>query len=249
MNILEISKMIDHSLLHPTYTDEQIAEECGIAAAYNTAAVCVKPYSVPLAYSLLSDTEVKVCSVSGFPHGNSHIRIKVDETVAACSEGAEEIDMVVNIGKVLSNCWDYIHSEIEAVNSAAIDNGAILKVIFENDFLDRNSIANLCEICNRTGVAFIKTSTGYGFKKQENGFYKYDGATMEHLKLMREKSDADIRIKAAGGIRTLRDLLTVKALGVSRAGATSTRAVMEEARKLNTEGKLDSFYEECINRS
>lgn len=145
--------------------------------------------------------------------------------------GGQEIDMVVNIGKVLSGDWEYVEHEIKMVNDIVVGNGGIVKVIFENDFLEDKHIIRLCEICSKLGVAFVKTSTGYGFVKQSNGMYNYKGATLEHLELMRKHCADSVQIKAAGGIRTLDDLLRVRALGVSRVGATATKEILEEAKK------------------
>lgn len=138
--------------------------------------------------------------------------------------------MVVNIGKVLSGDWDYVTDEIGAVNNAMVRKAAILKVIFENDYLQDEHIIRLCEICSSLDVAFVKTSTGYGFVKQPNGLYTYKGATVPH-KMMRQYSRPGVRIKAAGGVRTLDDLLYVMSLGVTRIGATATIGILEEAKK------------------
>ena len=229
--VIELAKMIDHSLLHPTMTDTDLYEGFEIAKEYDVASVCVKPYAIMMAKSKLSNTEVKVGTVIGFPHGSSTIAIKVNEAQEACNYGAEELDMVVNIGKALQMDWSYIHDEIGAVNKAAVENGAILKVIFENDFLPTDNLKiKLCEICNDTGVAFVKTSTGYGFTKTKEGLYSYKGATDHDLKLMRKHCSPKIEVKAAGGIRNLKDLLRVKSLGVTRVGATATVAILNEAK-------------------
>lgn len=151
------------------------------------------------------------------------------EATRAAEAGGKEIDMVINIGKALGGDWEYVAAEIHAVNSAVVAKGAILKVIFENDYLGWEEIVELCRICSDIGVAFVKTSTGYGFVKQNSGEYSYKGATLPNLKLMRENSKKGVQIKAAGGIRTLDDLLRVRALGVTRVGATATKAILEEA--------------------
>ena len=226
-----LAKMIDHSLLHPTMTDEAIATGCKLAKKYGVAAACVKPYSVQLARGILDGTGVGVCSVIAFPHGNSTMAMKIREAVEAIGNGADEIDAVVNVGKVLSAEWDYVASEIGGINDVVTSHGAILKIIFENDYLEDVHIIKLCEICAEKRVAFIKTSTGYGFVRQPNGMYNYAGATDHHLRLMREHSPTNVAIKAAGGVRTLDDLLRVRQLGVSRIGATATEAILEEARK------------------
>ena len=229
--VTELSKMIDHSLLHPTMTDEDLEAGCALARAYNTASVCIKPYAIGKAMEWLKGSDVLICSVVGFPHGNSTTTVKVFETEQACLSGAREIDMVVNIGKVLSNDWDYTEKEISSVNEVTKKYKAALKVIFENDFLpDDFHKIKLCEICSAVGVKFVKTSTGYGFVKNEAGNYNYKGATDHDLILMRQHSDPGVQIKAAGGVRTLDDLLRVKALGVTRVGATTTANILEEAK-------------------
>lgn len=223
--------MIDHSLLHPTMTDGQIAAGCALARRYDVATACVKPYSIALAREILAGSDVGVCAVIAFPHGNSVRAIKVREAEQAVAGGATEIDMVVNIGKVLGGDWDYVSAEIAAVNRVVVAGGARLKVIFENDYLADEHITRLCEICAEHAVAFVKTSTGYGFVKQPNGYYAYQGATDHHLRLMRAHCPATVAIKAAGGVRTLDDLLRVRALGVTRIGATATEIILEDARR------------------
>jgi deoxyribose-phosphate aldolase len=224
--------MIDHSLLHPTFTDEFLYAGCITAKELNVATVCIKPYAVKMAKEILEDSSVKVCTVIGFPHGSSTVSLKIKEAEVACEDGAAEIDFVVNIGKVLSEDWDYIANEIRLINEAVVSNNAISKVIFENDYYTEDKFKiRLCEICNDNLVAFVKTSTGYGFVKQPDGKYNYKGATDHDLKLMREKCLPAIQVKAAGGIRTLDDLLRVKEIGVTRIGATATREIISEAVK------------------
>lgn len=230
-SLLQLAKMIDHSLLHPTMTDEELRSGCGIAKRYDVATACVKPYFIEPAMEILSGSTVAVCPVVAFPHGNSTTRIKVLEAEDAARRGGAEIDMVVNIGKVLGNDWDYVSAEIAAVNDAVVSNSAILKVIFENDYLSDGHIVRLCEICSKHEVAFVKTSTGYGFVKQDNGYYSYDGATDHHLSLMRKTCPESIQVKGAGGLRTLDDLLRVRKIGVTRIGATATAAILDEARR------------------
>jgi deoxyribose-phosphate aldolase len=230
--VLSLAKMIDHSLLHPTLTDQELADGCRLAASLHTATVCIKPYAVPLAAGLLGGSGVKVCAVVGFPHGNSHTEVKLAETDLAIEEGAAEIDMVVNPGKVLGRDWNYVYAEIKSLNRHCLDHGALLKVIFENDYLPNDHYKiKLCQICSEVKVAFVKTSTGYGFVKQADGGYNYAGATDADLALMRQYCKPFVQIKAAGGVRTLDDLLRVKALGVTRIGATATEAILHEARQ------------------
>jgi deoxyribose-phosphate aldolase len=227
----DLAKMIDHSLLHPSMTDTDILNGCEIAKRYDVATVCVKPYAVTLCKAALQDTDVKTCSVIGFPHGNHMTRIKVAETEGAIRDGATEIDMVINIGKALGGDWDFVKADIEAVNQACVANGVILKVIFETDYLKDEHIIRLCELCSELNVAFVKTSSGYGFVKQPSGDYNYQGATDHVLKLMRQHSAPQVQVKAAGGVRTLDDLLRVRAIGVTRIGATATATILDEARK------------------
>jgi deoxyribose-phosphate aldolase len=222
ITLKDLSKMIDHSLLHPTMTDSEIKAGCALARRYDTASACVKPYAVAMSRELLAGSDVLVCSVIGFPHGNNTPAIKVAETVQAMADGATEIDMVVNIGKALGGDWGFVSAEIKAVNDACLAGGAILKVIFETDYLQDEHIIRLCEICSAHRVAFVK---------QPNGTYSYQGATDHNLSLMRAHSAPGVAIKAAGGVRTLDDLLRVRALGVSRVGATATQTILEDARK------------------
>lgn len=226
-----IAKMIDHSLLHPAMTDDEIRAGCALARKQEVAAACVKPYAIPLAKAALANSTVAVCAVISFPHGNSMTRHKVLEAEGAVQAGAVEIDMVINIGKALSGDWNYVEDEIAAVNRVVIRSQALLKVIFENDYLREAEIIALCQICSRVGVAFVKTSTGYGFVKQANGYYAYEGATVGHIQLMRQHCVPSVQLKAAGGIRSLDQLLAMRSLGVSRIGASATAAILEEARE------------------
>ena len=225
-----IAKMIDHSLLHPALTDQDLIEGCQLALKYDVASVCIKPYAVSLAAGLLYGSDVMVGAVVGFPHGNSRIDVKLREADLAMEDGAVELDLVINIGKALSRDWAYVSHEIRALNDLAASRCALLKVIFENDYLlDDAYKVKLCEICNSHAVAFVKTSTGYGFVRRENGAYAYAGATDHDLELMRRECIPSVQVKAAGGIRTLDDVLRVRALGVTRVGATATAAIVEEA--------------------
>lgn len=158
----ELAKMIDHSILHPAMTDEDLKRECEVARKYHVASVCVKPYAVPLAFGLLQRSDVLVGCVIGFPAGNSATSVKVFEAEQACKDGAVEIDMVINIAKALQGDWDYVEMEIGAVTEACHKNGAIVKVIFETDYVTRESdIVQLCEICTRVGADYVKISTGF----------------------------------------------------------------------------------------
>lgn len=206
MRLSDLAKMIDHSLLHPTMTDEQIAAGCVQARKYDVATVCVKPYSIGLARKVLAGSSVGICAVVAFPHGKGTTRIKVAETEDALNAGATEIDAVVTIGKVLGGDWEYVVQELRAINHVVVERGALLKVIFENDYLEDRHIIELCRICSQEKVAFVKTSTGHGFVRRPDGAYSYKGATDAHLKLMREHAVPSVQVRAAGGVRTLDDL-------------------------------------------
>jgi deoxyribose-phosphate aldolase len=234
----ELAKMIDHSLLHPTMTDAEVQAGCELSRDYGVATACVKPYSIRQALETFVGTDVLACAVIGFPHGNSTTGIKVVEAESAALAGAREIDMVVNIGKVKGGAWDYVAREVKLINEVVVASGSILKVIFENDYLEEAEIIRLCGICSEADVAFVKTSTGYGFVKGADGKYGYEGATHAHLRLMRAHTADHIQIKAAGGVRTLDDLLAVRELGVTRIGATATKAILNEAIGRGFAGKL-----------
>lgn len=228
----ELAKMIDHSLLHPTLSDRELEEGCAVAAKYQVASVCIKPYYVKRAAELLRGSGVLVGTVIGFPAGGSTTEVKRFETEVACREGAVEIDMVINIGKALSGDWDYVENDVRAVCDEAHRHGAIVKVIFENDFIsgDETKI-KLCQICERAGADYVKTSTGYGFVKQPGGQYNYKGATEHDLKLMRAHCSPRVKVKAAGGVRDLDGLIMVRDLGGDRCGASATVAMLDEYRR------------------
>lgn len=227
-----LAKMIDHSILHPTMTDADLERECEVAIKYDTASVCVKPYQVKRTTELLKGTDVLVGCVIGFPSGNSSIETKVFEAEEAAKKGAVEIDMVINIGKALGGDWDYIEEEIGAVAKVCHENGAIVKVIFETDYVgDDASIKKLCQICTEVKADYVKTSTGFGFVKGDDGKYSYTGATIPHLTLMKASVGPKVKVKAAGGVRTLDQLIAVQEAGASRCGATATISILEEAKK------------------
>lgn len=234
----QIASMIDHSLLHPTLTDDQLIRGCEIALKYKTASVCIKPYAIPFAAALLKGSEVKVGTVIAFPHGSSDTKVKESETRIAIADGAQEIDMVINIGKALGGNWNFIEYEILTIGQIAQAHGVTLKVIFENDFLGEEEIIELCKICSELKVPYVKTSTGYGFQKQPGGYYAYKGATLMDIELMKEFTREPTKIKAAGGIRTLDDLLLMRKLGVSRVGLTATASILDELKKRIAEGTI-----------
>jgi deoxyribose-phosphate aldolase len=235
----QLAKMIDHSLLHPTMTDQELEDGCRLAAKYGVASVCIKPYAVQRAAELLRGTGVLVGAVIGFPHGNAATESKRYETELACRDGAAEIDMVLNVGKALSGDWDYVERDVRAVCDEAARHGAKVKVIFENDYLIKGGAGlsaddfkrRLCQLCERAGAAWVKTSSGYGFVKQPDGSYNYKGATEHDLALMRASVSAKVQVKAAGGVRDLDGLIKVRDLGGSRCGATATAAMLDEYRR------------------
>lgn len=235
----ELAKMIDHSLLHPTMTDQELEAGCKLAAHYGTASVCIKPYYVKRAVELLRGSGVLVGCVIGFPHGNSTTESKRYETELACLDGAVEIDMVINLGKALGGDWDFVEHDIKAVCDEAHQRGAKVKVIFENDYLANGGAGlssddlkrELCRISERAGADWVKTSTGYGFTKDAGGQYGYKGATEHDLKLMRASVSPKVQVKAAGGVRDLDGLILVRDLGATRCGATATAAMLDEYRR------------------
>ena len=241
----ELSRMIDHSLLHPTLTDAELEAGCRLAAEYGVASVCIKPYAVKQAAEWLKGSDVKVGAVVGFPHGSSCTESKRYETELACRDGAAEIDMVINVGKALSGDWDYVEQDVRAVCGEAHRHGAQVKVIFENDYLTNGGAGlssddfkrKLCEVCKRAGADWVKTSTGYGFVKQPDGSYNYKGATEHDLTLMRASCSPKVQVKAAGGIRDLDGLVRVRDLGATRCGASATAAMLDEYRRRAASGE------------
>jgi deoxyribose-phosphate aldolase len=230
--VKELAKMIDHSILHPTMTDDDLRKECEVAKKYDVASVCVKPYAVKQAVELLKGSDVLVGCVIGFPAGNSAIDVKVFEAETACRDGAVEIDMVINIGKALQGEWDYIEREVGSVTEACHKNGAIVKVIFETDYVSKKEeIIKLCEICTRVGADYVKTSSGFGFVKGADGKFSYEGATISNLELMKNSVGPGVKVKAAGGVRTLDGLIEVQKAGCTRCGATATAAILDDAVK------------------
>src|SRR5262245_46279658 len=216
----DIAKMLDHSLLQQVLTDAELERGCQTARELNVASVCIKPYAVRLAAHILKGSSVAVGTVVGFPHGGHLTKVKVAEAEAAMDDGATELDMVVNIGKVLSKDWPYVTADVRAVVEAAHRRGALVKVIFENCFLQDEHKERLCRICGEVRADFVKTSTGYG-----DG-----GATDEDLRLMRSCAPPHVQVKAAGGVRTLDRLLGVRAIGVTRVGATASTAILGERK-------------------
>jgi deoxyribose-phosphate aldolase len=220
-NYLAIAKMIDHSLLNPTLTTDELEDGCALAIRYNVASVCILPYALARAAQLLSGTTVQASTTIGFPHGGHTTAIKLAEVRQALKDGGQELDAVINISKARSGDWGYVRNELSALTEEVHAGGAKIKVIFENAYLDDAAKIRLCEICAEIGADWVKTSTGYA----------PTGATLADLELMRKHSPPHVQVKAAGGIRDLDALLAVRAIGVSRVGATRTESMLEACRK------------------
>jgi deoxyribose-phosphate aldolase len=215
-----IARRIDHSLLGPTLTPSELEEGCRLAARYRVASVCIKPYAVALAAQILQGSGVAVGTTIGFPHGGHATAVKVFEARQTMADGATELDMVINIGQALAGEWDAVASDIAAVTAAAHEAGAIVKVIFENCYLSDEQKVRLCRICGDVRADYVKTSTGYGTS----------GATPHDLRLMREAAPAHVKLKAAGGIRTLDLAIEAATLGCDRIGASRTAEMLDELK-------------------
>ena len=220
LNPSEITKMLDHSLLQPYFTDDDVRAGCAIALKYDVASVCARPSDMTLVSALLAGSSVAVSTVIGFPHGSSTTQTKVFESERAMDDGAVELDMVLNIGKLKSGDAAYVESDIRAVVEAAHARGAIVKVILENCFLTDDEKRAACEISETAGADYVKTSTGYGTS----------GATIEDLELMRKTVSPQVKIKAAGGLRSLEAVLAAKTAGADRCGVSATESIMQELR-------------------
>ena len=218
---LDIAKMIDHSLLNPILTTTELEDGCTLAVRYNVASVCILPYALARCAELLAGTTVNASTTIGFPHGGHTTAIKLAEARQALADGGQELDSVINISKARSGDWAYVRNELAALADITHAGGAKIKVIFENSYLDDAAKIRLCEICAGIGADWVKTSTGYA----------PTGATLPDLELMRRHSPPHVQVKAAGGIRDLDALLTVRDLGVSRVGATRTESMLEDCRK------------------
>jgi deoxyribose-phosphate aldolase len=217
---LDIAKMIDHSLLNPSLTAEQLEGGCKLALEYDTASVCILPYYLKRCADILRGSNVRASTTIGFPHGGNTSAIKLAEAKQALADGGEELDMVVNISAVLSGNWSYVREDIRIVTDTVHDAGQKVKVIFENCYLNDEQKIALCEICGELRCDWVKTSTGYGTS----------GATIEDLTLMRKYAPDYVQVKAAGGIRDLDALLQVRAIGVTRSGATRTKEMLEDCK-------------------
>jgi deoxyribose-phosphate aldolase len=212
--------MIDHSLLNPSLTTEELDAGIQLAIRYDVASVCILPYYLEKAAQRLSGTSVIPSTTIGFPHGGHVTSTKVAEAKQALADGGKELDVVINISKARSGDWGYVQSELSTLTTLIHDGGAKIKVIFENAYFDDAAKQHLCLISGEVGADWVKTSTGYAAS----------GATMADLQLMREHSPARVQVKAAGGIRDLDTLLAVRAIGVTRVGATRTKMMLDDCR-------------------
>jgi deoxyribose-phosphate aldolase len=216
----DIAKMIDHSLLKPTLTANELFRGCELAIEYDVASVCILPYWLKRCVRVLQASTVKASTTIGFPHGGHTTAVKRAEALQALDDGCQELDMVVNISQVLSGKWDYVTDDIAAVIEPAHQAGQKVKVIFENCYLEDAHKIRLCEIRRELGADWVKTSTGYGT----------GGATIQDLKLMVERTPENVQVKAAGGVRTFDKLLEVRALGVTRIGASATQTILDQCK-------------------
>jgi deoxyribose-phosphate aldolase len=214
-----IASMIDHTILKPDATRADVVKICREARQYNFASVCVNPYWVPLVKAELSGSPVKVCTVVGFPLGATSTEAKVAETAAALRAGAQEIDMVINVGALRSGDTDAVKADIQQVVKVSHAAGAIVKVILETALLDDNQKAVACTLCKLAGADFVKTSTGFAAS----------GATAHDVALMRQVVGPEMGVKASGGIRTLSDFRAMAAAGASRIGASASVKIVEAA--------------------
>jgi deoxyribose-phosphate aldolase len=217
----DIAGMIDHSLLNPALTTDELEAGCRLALEYCVASVCILPYYLQRCAAIHRGSSVKASTTVGFPHGGHATHVKQAEAEQALADGGEELDMVVNISKVLSGDWSYVRRDIAAVINATHAAGQKVKVIFENCYLKPEHIVRLSEICGELDADWIKTTTGYGS----------GGATLADVALMRRHAPARVQVKAAGGIRDLDALLAMRAAGVTRVGASRTKDILDECRR------------------
>jgi len=217
----EIAGMIDHSLLPPALNEQELEEGCQLALEYGVASVCIMPYYRKRCAEILRDSPVQASTTIGFPHGGHTTAMKRAEAERALEDGCQELDMVVNISRVMSGDWDYVQQDIAAVIEPAHAASQKVKVIFENCYLDEQQKIMLCKICTDLGADWVKTSTGFGTS----------GATTEDIRLMVENTPDHVQVKAAGGIRDLDALLEMRALGASRVGASRTQGMLDECRR------------------
>jgi deoxyribose-phosphate aldolase len=220
LTVEQLAKAVDHSLLRPELTEQDVIEGCRLARQYHVASVCVRPCDVLLAVSEMKGSDVKVGTVVGFPHGNTTTATKAFEARQAVADGAHELDMVMNIGALRSGHYDYVENDIRAVVEAAGE-GVIVKVILENCYLTDEEKVKACQLAEAAGADFVKTSTGFADS----------GTTLEDLRLMRASVGPQVQVKAAHGVRTLEAALQVIEAGATRFGATQTERILEDFKK------------------
>jgi deoxyribose-phosphate aldolase len=228
LRVSDIAKMIDHSLLRPTLTDEEFEDGIELVKRYRCATVMVAPYDVSKAVERLAGTGIKISTVIDFPHGSNLTEAKVFESNLAMDNGASHLDMVLAISRLVAGYFDYVEDDIRAVVQAAHARKVPLKVIFETCYLSEDRIVDACKISERAGADFVKTSTGYG----------PGGATLEATRLMRQNCSPHVQVKPAGGIRTLDQVLEYRRAGASMIGTRATAAILDEAVKREAEGTL-----------
>ena len=217
----DIARMIDHSLLPPALNEQELEAGCQLAVDYGVASVCIMPYYLKRCAEILQGSGVAASTTIGFPHGGHTTALKRAEAERALEDGCQELDMVVNISRVMSGDWGYVREDIATVIEPAHAAGQKVKVIFENCYLDEAQKLMLCKICTELNADWVKTSTGFGT----------GGATVEDIKLMVENTPDTVQVKAAGGIRELDSLLEMRALGASRVGASRTQGILDECRQ------------------
>jgi deoxyribose-phosphate aldolase len=221
LQYLDVSKLLDHALLKPEASDGELEAGCALALQYDVASVCIVPHALERCAALLRGSSVEPSTTIGFPHGAHCTKTKLIEAEQALRSGATELDMVVNIGKVRSLDYAYVEREIAALLGLTRDAGRKLKVIFENCYLERSHKLELCKISSELRVDWIKTSTGVG----------PGGATREDIELMLAHRSPPVQVKASGGVRSLSQVLELRALGVSRIGTSSSQAILDEWRR------------------
>ncbi len=224
----DIAKMLDHSTLQPFLTQDDIRKGCEVALRYDTASVCARPGDMKLVAELLAGSDVKVCTVIGFPHGNHKPEIKLAEAKAALADGCDELDMVINIGKMIAGDEDAVRDEIKLICDAAHAAGAKVKVILENCYLTDAQKKRACELSAEAGADWVKTSTGYGS----------GGCTLDDLRLMRAAVPPSVQVKGSGGIRDLDTVLAAREIGATRCGVSATEKIMKEAEERYAQGRL-----------
>jgi deoxyribose-phosphate aldolase len=227
-----VARLLDHTILHPTVTLDEIRADLEKVRPFPVASVCIKPHALTVAGEVLAGTGIPLCTVIGFPQGTSRPDVKAFEAERAFDDGAAEVDMVVNVGLVRAEEWDAVRADVGAVQDVCRARGGLLKVIFETDFLPEDALKiRLCEICSELGVGFVKTSTGFGYVKAADGHFETKGAQVADLRLMRAHCPPQVGVKASGGVRSLDDLIKCVEAGANRIGTSATYAILDQAQE------------------